>query len=93
MIKAVHAAGTLPFRWFTCDEAYGRDAAFLDQVGDYVWYLAEVESTTRVWLHRPQTAVPDWSGRGRQPSRVRLYPHEPQAQEVAAIATSLSAGQ
>jgi SRSO17 transposase len=48
MVKAVHAAGTLPFRWFTCDEAYGRDPAFLDQVGDYVWYLAEVDHDTRV---------------------------------------------
>jgi len=93
MIKAVHLAGTLPFRWFTCDEAYGRDTAFLDQVGDYVWYLAEVDPDTRVWLNRPQTAVPDWSGRGRQPSRVRLCPGEPQAQQVSAIAASLPAEQ
>ena len=90
MVKAVHAAGSLFFRWLTCDEAYGRDTAFLDQVGDYVWYLAEVEHSTRVWLSRPQTAVPDWSGRGRQPSRVRLCPSEPQAQTVATIAASLS---
>ena len=93
MVKAVHTAGTLPFRWLTCDEAYGRDTAFLDQVGDYVWYLAEVDPDTRVWLNRPQTVVPDWSGRGRQPTRVQLCPGEPQAQEVATIAASLPAAQ
>jgi SRSO17 transposase len=93
MVKAVHTAGTLPFRWFTCDEAYGRDTAFLDQVGNYVWYLAEVDQDTRVWLTRPQTAVPDGSGRGRKPTREQLCPGEPQAQEVAAIAAALPAKQ
>jgi SRSO17 transposase len=93
MIKAIHTAGTLPFRWFTCDEAYGRDTAFLDQVGDYVSYLAEVDHDTQVWLTRARTAIPDWSGRGRQPTRVRLCPGEPQAQAVATIAATLPAEQ
>lgn len=93
MVKAVHAAGILPFRWFACDEAYGRDTAFLDQVGEYVSYLAEVSHDTRVWLSRPQTAVPDWCGQGRKPTRQQLCPGEPSAQEVAAIATSLPAEQ
>ena len=89
MVKAVHAAGSLPFRWFTCDEAYGRDTAFLDQVGDYVSYLAEVDQTTQVWLTRPQTAIPDWVGRGRKPTREHLCEGEPPAQTVATIAASL----
>ena len=45
MVKEVHAEGSLPFRWLTCDEAFGRDTAFLDQVGNYLWYFAEVELT------------------------------------------------
>lgn len=93
MVKAVETAGHLPFRWLTCDEAFGRDTACLDQVGDYVWYLAEVAHDTRLWLTRPQTAVPAWSGRGRQPTRLQLCPGEPQAQEVAAIAAALPADQ
>jgi len=72
MVKAVHAEGTLPFRWLACDEAFGRDTAFLDQVGDYLWYFAEVEKDTRVWLERPQAAVPQWSGQGRKPTRKQL---------------------
>ena len=89
MVKEVHADGSLPYRWLACDEAFGRDTAFLDQVGDYLWYFAEVEADTRVWLARPQTAVPDWSGRGRQPTRQRLVADEPEAQEVKLIAASL----
>lgn len=91
MVQAVHADGSLPFRWLTCDEAFGRDTAFLDQVGDYLWYFAEVEKDTRVWLERPQTAVPNWSGQGRKPSRKRLVAGEAAAQEVNLIAASLPA--
>ena len=91
MVREVHAEGSLPFAWLTCDEAFGRDSAFLDQVGNYLWYFAEVETDTRVWLERPQTAVPDWSGRGRQPTRQRLIAGEPKAQEVKFIAASLPA--
>jgi SRSO17 transposase len=91
MVKAVKAAGTLPFRWLACDEAYGRDTAFLDQVGDYVWYFAEVDHDTRVWLERPQTAIPQWSGQGRQPTRRQLVAGQPEAQAVSVIAASLPA--
>jgi SRSO17 transposase len=91
MVKEVHADGHLPFRWLTCDEAFGRDTVFLDQVGDYLCYFAEVENSTRVWLERPQTAVPEWSGQGRKPTRERLVAGEPEAQEVKLIAASLPA--
>jgi SRSO17 transposase len=89
MVKAVHVAGTLPFRWLACDEAFGRDTAFLDQIGDYVWYFAEVDHDARVWWARPQTAVPDWSGQGRKPTWARLVASELETQKVNAIAVSL----
>jgi SRSO17 transposase len=91
MVEELHAAGSLPFRWLTCDEEFGRDTAFLDQVGNYVWYLAEVDHDTRVWLTQPQTAVPDWAGQGRQPTRERLVDGEPEAQEISGLAASLPA--
>ena len=91
MVKEVQAEGSLPFQWLTCDEAFGRDTAFLDQVGDYLWYFAEVENNTRIWLEQPQTAVPVRSGRGRQPTRERLVDGQPQAQAVNVVAASLPA--
>ena len=80
MLRAVVAAGTLRFRWVTCDEAFGRDTAFLDGVAaQQRWYFAEVPHDTQVWLTRPATAVPPWSGRGRRPRKARLVPGAPGA--------------
>lgn len=75
MLQALEAAGSLRFRWVTCDEAFGRDRAFLDGVAALGrWYFAEVPHDTQVWLSRPATAVPAWSGRGRRPRKARLGP-------------------
>ena len=94
MVQAIHAAGSLPFRWLTCDEAFGRDTAFLDKVGQLVTYFAEVPQNTRLWQERPQTAVPKpKSNVGRKPTRAKLVAGEPNAQQVAEIAAQLSAEQ
>jgi len=90
MLQAIVAQGGLRFRWVTCDELYGRNPAFLDGVADLDrWYFAEVPCDTRVWKIRPQTAVPEWSGRGRRPTKERLLPGEPKAQRADEIAASL----
>jgi SRSO17 transposase len=60
---------------------------FLDHVASSgLWYVAEVPHDTRVWLERPLTGVPEWSGRGRQPTRERLVDGQHEAQPVKAIA-------
>jgi SRSO17 transposase len=94
MIEAVHQAGTLRCRWVTCDEAFGRDTGFLDQVaGQGLWYFAEVPHDTQVWRQRPATAVPAWAGRGRKPTRVHVVEGAPAAQTVMTVAESLPAAQ
>lgn len=90
MLRQVVARGTLRFRWVTCDEKYGRDPAFLDEVDRLGrWYLAEVPHDTRVWRRRPATAVPPAKSRGRRPTRRRLRPGAPAAHRVDAVAQSL----
>lgn len=77
-----------------CDEGFGRDPDFLDQVAPSgLWYCAEVPHDTRVWRQRPETAVPAWSGRGRKPSRGRLGPGQVQAEVVTAIAAQVPTAQ
>ena len=94
MIRAVLDEQTLRCRWLTCDEAFGRDTAFLDQVaGSGLWYFAEVPHDTRVWQRHPRTALPAWSGRGRTPSRRQLCAGEPAAEVVTAWAETVPAGQ
>ena len=92
MVEELDEDGSLPFRWLTCDEAFGRDTAFLDNVGKMVFYFAEVPKDTNLWLQRPQTAVPARkSNRGRKPTKLKLGAGEPTAQSVAEIADSLPA--
>lgn len=93
MVKAVADSGHIRFRWLTCDEEFGRDPIFLDEISQHLWYLAEVPPDTSVWLERPATTVPPWSGRGRKPKRERLVGGEPAAQTVAAITASMPAAQ
>ena len=77
-------------RWLTCDEACGRDGAFLDGIAALGrWYCAAVPHDTQVWLTRPATAVPTWRGRGRRPRQARLVPGEPAPQRVEQLAAAV----
>jgi len=90
LLQAIVAADSLGFRWVTCDEAFGREPAFLDGVAALQrWYFAEVSHDTRVWQTRPATAVPPWSGRGRRPRKARLGPEEPAPQRVDQLAAAV----
>ena len=94
MLKEIRREGTLPGRWLTCDEAFGQSPAFLDQVADLgLWYYAEIPHTTRVWIDRPATYVPQWSGRGRKPTVARLVDGTPDPQTVVEVVASVSAEQ
>jgi hypothetical protein len=44
-----------------------------------------------VWETRPKTAVPEWEGQGRKPTRVQLVPGEPAAQRLDTIAATIPA--
>jgi len=92
LIRAVRQAEALRSRWVACDEGFGRDTALLDGIaGVGLWYYAEVPHDTRVWVARPATAVPPWSGRGRTPTRDQLAADAPAAEEVAQLAAALPA--
>jgi len=94
MLEAVVDEGTLDFRWVACDEAYGRDPIFLDGVAKLgFWYFAEVPQSTRVWETRPQTAVPEWVGHGRRPTKERLVAGEPASKRIDEIAAAVPVGE
>jgi SRSO17 transposase len=90
MVQAIVTEGGLRFRWLTCDEAFGRDGAFLDGIAALGrGYVAEVPHDTQVWLTHPATAVPTWTGRGRRPRKARLVPGEPAPQRVDQLAAAV----
>ena len=87
LVTTLHARQVLPFRWVTCDEAFGNNPAFLDAVAALqLCYLAEVPHDTRVWLERPPTAVPPRGKRGPAPTRERVTADAPAPVRVDALA-------
>lgn len=65
--------GNLPFQWVVADELYGDSITFRDGVAAlHKWYFTEIKCTTPVWSVRPEVHVPEWKGRGRPPTRLRL---------------------
>jgi SRSO17 transposase len=73
MIRKAIMRGSLPFQWVAADELYGDSPAFRDGVAELgKYYFTEIKSTTQVWRVCPEIHVPEWKGRGRHPTRLRL---------------------
>jgi SRSO17 transposase len=73
MLRQARQDGHWPTDWVTADAGYGEVPSFRDELDSAGWRYV-------------QTAVPDWSGRGRQPTREQVVAGEPGAQTVAAVA-------
>jgi SRSO17 transposase len=78
LLRRAIQRGDLPFAWVAADELYGDSPAFRDGVAELdKCYFTEIKSTTPIWRCRPDVYVPEWKGRGRSPTRVRLrHPEE-----------------
>jgi SRSO17 transposase len=68
--KRVQANALVSFDWLVFDELYGRNEAFLtDLEKRKQLYVGEVPVSTTVWTKDPATQIPEYCGRGRQPTR------------------------
>ena len=80
----------LSFQWVAADELYGDSPAFRDSVAAMnKWYFTEIKTTTQVWLKRPEVHVPEWKGRGRHSTRLRLRHPSEKAVTVQAIVAQI----
>jgi SRSO17 transposase len=83
LLQAAVHRGSLPFRWVAADELYGDAPAFRDGVAALdKWYFTEVKSTSLLWQTRPEVYLPEWQGRGRHPTRLKLRQPEDQPGQV-----------
>lgn len=91
MIDALSQAATLPARWLTMDEAFGKDTHLLDRIAQETayFYFAEVPKNTHAWLAAAETYIPQPAGRGRPGTTPRLAATAPVAQSVTEIAAQL----
>ena len=73
LLKRAILRNSLPFQWVAADELYGDSPAFRDGVDALnKWYFTEIKCSTLVWASRPEMYLPEWKGRGHQPTRLRL---------------------
>lgn len=82
----------LPSDWITADAGYGEVPSFRDALDTDHWlYVLEVPSNLTVFTQLARTAVPEWPGQGRKPTKLQLVAGEPEAQNVITVATGLPA--
>ena len=73
MLENAVKRGNLPFAWVAADALYGDAPAFRDGVDALgKWYFTAIKETTPIWCTPPKVHVPQWKGRGRHPTRLRL---------------------
>ena len=90
LLRRAIQRGGLPFEWVAADELYGDTPAFRDGVAELKkWYFTEIKCTTQVWLTRPEVYVPEWKGRGRHPTRLRLRNPMDHPLSVSSLATAI----
>jgi SRSO17 transposase len=86
MLRQARGRGQVGGRWVTADEQYGQVPTFRDALeAEGWWYVLEVPLTTPIFTQAAATAVPAWSGRGRQPTKPRLADGAAAAQPIRAV--------
>ena len=68
MVNKAWSSGILKAKYVGVDAAFGHDHAFLDSLPEPLVYFADVHATDKVFLGRPEMAVPPYCGRGRRPT-------------------------
>jgi SRSO17 transposase len=73
LLKNMIKRATLPFSWLAADALYGDSPAFRDGVAATgKSYFTAIKDNALIWCVPPKVHVPQWSGHGRHPTRLRL---------------------
>lgn len=90
ILRTLVARNQVPFRWVAADAHFGEIPTFLDGVAALgKWYLIEVPSNTRVWLHTPKVEPPGRGMLGHVRTKPRVSRQAPKPQELQELAASL----
>ena len=73
LLETAVKRGDFPFSWVAADALYGDSPAFRDGVAALgKWYFTAIKENALIWCSSPKILVPEWSGHGRHPTRLRL---------------------
>lgn len=71
MICRAASSGLFPAKYVGVDSSFGSDSQFLDSLPDDKIYFADVRSNQKVFASRPAVYLPDYSGTGRKPEKMK----------------------
>lgn len=69
MIREAVGDHEFGFKWVGCDGAFGSDPAFRKGLPEHVLFFADVHSNQRIYRECPTWSLPEWTGRGRRPTK------------------------
>ncbi len=64
-------SGLFKAKWIGCDSLFGTSKTFLDSLPKECWYFADIHCPTLVWRDRPEVVLPEYRGRGPQPTKLK----------------------
>jgi SRSO17 transposase len=68
-IRKIAQAENFCGKYIGVDSSFGSDKAFLDSLPENLIYFADVHCNLEVFRSRPDMAVPEYTGRGKRPSK------------------------
>ncbi len=71
LLNNAYLSGLFPAEWIGCDSFFGSSKPFLDSLPEGVCYFADIRCTTTVFTSMPDVAPPEYSGRGKRPTRLQ----------------------
>ena len=69
LLREVQKSGYFEAKWIGVDSLYGNNKNFLKAVPKKYLYFADISNNSKVWLSKPNFAIPEYSGKGRKTTK------------------------
>jgi SRSO17 transposase len=89
LIQQIRASGLFIARWLCCDAGFGVNRDFLAALPEDLYYFAAIPSKTLLCRIKPRRIVPEYSGRGRPPTKARYLSDQHRPKSVKKLARRL----
>jgi SRSO17 transposase len=89
LIQQIRASGLFIARWLCCDAGFGVNRDFLAALPEDLYYFAAIPSKTLLCRIKPRRVVPEYSGRGRPPTKARYLSDQHRPKSVKKLARRL----
>jgi SRSO17 transposase len=89
LIEQIRARGLFAARWLCCDTVFGTNRDFLAALPKDLYYFAAIPSSTLLCRRQPSRVVPEYSGRGRPPTKARYLSDQHRPEPVTKLVRHL----